>query len=137
MTELEQATRKHPCWISSFLEYTANLPSPERFRKWAAISAIAGTLERRCWIRTGAGKLFPNMFIMLVAPPGVGKDFAINPARELWSNVGKLNIAPSAMTHKGMIDHLADSRVQQQYVDDKGQFVNYHSLLISAYQAMF
>jgi hypothetical protein len=131
MTELEAPTRKHQCWISAYLEYTDNLPSPERFRKWAAISALVGALERRAYIKTGAGELYPNMFILLVAPPGVGKDFAINPARELWSMSNKLNIAPSAMTHKGLIDHLADSNVQQSYVDAQGKFVNYHSVLVS------
>jgi hypothetical protein len=130
-TAKELETRKHPCWITSFLEYTENLPSPERFRKWAAISAIAGALERRCWVKTGAGELYPNMFVLLVAPPGVGKDFAINPARDLWAATQKLNIAPAAMTHKGLVDHLADSHVQQQYIDDKGRFVNYHSILVS------
>jgi hypothetical protein len=131
MTESVAPARKHQCWISAYLEYTDNLPSPERFRKWAAISAISGALERRVYVKTGAGELYPNMFILLVAPPGVGKDFAINPARELWSLTNKLNIAPSAMTHKGMIDHLADSHVQQSYVDKNGKFVNYHSLLVS------
>lgn len=131
MSESALVKRKHPCWITGFLDYTANLPSPERFRKWAAISAIAGALERRCWITTGAGPLYPNMFILLVAPPGVGKDFAINPARDLWAATGKLNIAPSAMTHKGLIDHLAESHVNQQFVDSNGKFVNYHSLLLS------
>lgn len=131
MKELEQAKRTHPCWISSFLEYTDNLPSPERFRKWSAISAIAGALTRQVWVKTGAGKLYPNMFILLVAPPGVGKDFAINPARDLWAATKKLNIAPSAMTHKGLIDHLAESSVNTQQVDEQGKFVNYHSLLLS------
>lgn len=60
-------------WISTFLDYTDGLPSPELFRKWAAIGTVAGALERRVWCSTARSKLYPNLFILLVSSPGVGK----------------------------------------------------------------
>jgi len=122
--------RKHPSWIDAFVEYTKDAPSPHNFRKWAGISAIAGALERRCWIHTAAAKLYPNMFILLVAPPGVGKDFAINPMKDLWNSTGKFNLAPIAMTHKGLVDALSEETAHKQYVQD-GEWNSYHSLLVA------
>lgn len=60
-------------WIECFLEYTKGLPSPEIFRLWAGISTIAGMLERKVWVTTSGGTIYPNIYAVLVAPPAVGK----------------------------------------------------------------
>ena len=106
------------------------MPSPEIFRRWAAVSGVAGALERRCQIRTNGGVLFPNLFVLFVAPPGVGKDQAINPMRELWAATGKFNIAPISMTHKGLIDQLAEESSHKSIIDpETNHYDSYHSLL--------
>lgn len=114
------------------MDYTTGIPAPAIFRKWAAVSAIAGALERRAWIQTAGGILFPNMFILMISNPGVGKDQAINPMRDIWAASGKFNLAPISMTGKGLLDQLADSSSQKQIIDKtKNQWINYHSLLIA------
>lgn len=65
--------RKLDNWIEGFMEYTDHLPSPELFRKWSAIAAVAAALERRCWVHTMGSNLYPSMYIVLVAPPGGGE----------------------------------------------------------------
>ncbi len=78
--------------------------------------------------------MYPNMFILLIAPPGVGKDQAIMPMRELWASTGMFNIAPVSMTHKGLIDMLADPSSQKQFVDKNANppiWHSYHSLLLA------
>lgn len=129
-TVSELNPRKLPCWIESFIEYTNEAPSPEIFRRWSGISAVAGALERRCWVQTTASKLYPNLFILLVAPPGVGKDQAIVPMKELIASTGLFNLAPISMTHKGLIDHLASEACHKQYVDN-GVWESYHSILVA------
>ena len=123
--------RKLTSWIESFLDFTAELSSPEIFRIWSGISTIAGALERRVWSVSNAGVLYPNMFILLVANPGVGKDQAIDPGRDLWAATGKLKVAPVSMSHKGLLDELADPSSQKNYVDKTGEWIKYHSLLIA------
>ncbi len=95
------------------------------------MSALTGALERRAWIQTNASKLYPNLFVLLVAPPGVGKDQVIVPMRELWAETGLFNIAPISMTHKGMIDQLADAQAHKQIENPEGGWLSYHSLLIA------
>lgn len=60
-------------WIDAFIRYTAPLPSPEIFRRWAAISGVAGALERRVFTRLAGRPIYPNLYALMVAPPGVGK----------------------------------------------------------------
>jgi hypothetical protein len=40
-------------------------------RFWSAISALAGALQRRVWIDQGHFHWHPNLFVILVAPPGI------------------------------------------------------------------
>ena len=42
-------------FVSKFLEMTEERPTPEIFRKWAAITTLSGALEKRIWTRTKAG----------------------------------------------------------------------------------
>lgn len=81
-------------------------------------------------MRTNAGDLYPNLFVLFVAPPGVGKDQALIPMRDVWASTGKLNISPISMTGKGMLEELAAPSAQRQYIEG-GNWINYHTLLIA------
>lgn len=74
-------------WISSFLDYTSGLPSPENFRLWAGITAVSGILERRCWVETAQSQIFPNIFTLLVGPPATGK--CLSPDEHILAYNGK------------------------------------------------
>ena len=129
----EQLPRKLHSWTAAFEEYTQLAPSPAIYRKWGAISAVAGALERRVWVRTNSGVLFPNMFIVLVGPPGTGKDPAIDPVRNLWASAGKLSLAPASVTHKGLMDALASDKAMRTFENPaNGTHEVYHSLLLTA-----
>lgn len=119
-----------PCWTSSFVELYKERSTSELFLRWAAVSAVAGALERRVWVRTNAGDLYPNLFVLLVAPPGVGKDQALLPMRDVWASTGKLNISPISMTGKGLLEELAAPSASRQYIEG-GNWINYHTLLIA------
>jgi len=124
--------RKLRSWIDAFLEYTDRRPTPRIFRLWAGLSCVAGALERRVWLTTTADRLYPNLFVLLVSPPGVGKDQAIAVARDFWSACGGLNVAPVAMSHKGLIDQLADDTSRKRIIDTtSGEIQFYHSLLVA------
>ena len=70
-------------WIDTYLKYTKGTPTPSIFRLWSAITAVSGAVERRVWVETGKGKLYPNLYTLLVGPPGSGKSQAIKPVKEL------------------------------------------------------
>lgn len=56
-------------------------------------------LERRCWLLYSGRPLYPNLYAMLVGPPGVGKTMAIVHGREVLEKLGGLTLAPQ-MTSK-------------------------------------
>lgn len=57
-------------WLNNYLAYTSDQESPEMFHLWTGLSVLAGCLGRNLWIDRGYDLLYPNMFVILVAPSG-------------------------------------------------------------------
>ena len=123
-------------FISDFLSMTDSVISPEIHRKWSGISCLAGALERRVWARVGSRLTYPNLYVMLVAPPGSGK-YIIETVGELWHGVLEpgtktkaLRVAPRSMTKASLVDTLA--KCKQLKLLPSGPPLEYHSMLIAA-----
>lgn len=118
-------------WIEQFVEVTEGTSAPERFRLWSAITAVAGALERRVYARTSLGVLYPNLYVMLVAKPGVGKTEAVRPVEQILTQMSKLFVAPESMTKAALVDTLADSHRQIIPTRPGDELYEYHSLFIA------
>lgn len=120
-------------WVTEFLNCTTHLPSPELFRKWAAISAIAGVLERKVWVKTMNMELYPNLYVVLTGPPGVGKTVSTSIIEELWRSLTGLHVAPKSITKPSLIDALNDAKRSATVIDGNGsKYLNFNSLLVNA-----
>lgn len=117
-------------WIDDFMDLTDGLPSPRLFRLWSAITCLAGALERRAWLETAQSNVYPNLFVVLVAPPGVGKTQAINPTEDLWKDTKGLHVMPNNVTKAALIDALAKADCSRTI--DADTFAQYHSIAVPA-----
>lgn len=104
-----QGKRKLESWIESFVSQTSGLNSPEIFRRWTAISTVASALEQKVWLKT-TRPLYPNMYIMLVAHPGVGKTRTINEGRHYVQDLPEFHLAPISMTFASLVDSLVKAK---------------------------
>jgi hypothetical protein len=123
-------TRKLPCFIESFSAATAGLPSPEIFRRWSAIGVVGALLERRCWTASAMSVVFPNTYILLVAPPGVGKSMAIREAQHIVERTRKVSVAPDDVTKASLIDALAASH--RVFTVPPKFMTEFHSMFVGA-----
>lgn len=96
------------------MEYLSPVEIPETFKRWAGTVLVSGALERRVWAWGRGFKIHPNLFTLLIAPPGVGKNVAIDPVNELWSATGKLNVLPNRSTCAAFLEASASF---PQYVE--------------------
>lgn len=69
-----------------WLAYTDGLSSPNSFRKWGWIYLIGASLQRRVWLSANHLRCFPNMYIILVGNPGVGKGLVIREVSSFLSH---------------------------------------------------
>lgn len=49
---------------------------------------------------------FPNLYALLVGPPGVGKTDALRRTRDMWNSLPELHVAPSSVSRASLIDSL-------------------------------
>lgn len=117
-------------WLHSFIEYTDGSTSPDAFRLWAAIATVAGALERRVWVETQRGQVFPNLYTLLIAPPGIGKSVAIKNVTDLWLSVRELRVAPDSVTKAALVDAVKDS--SKRAILSPTSILSYASLLVAS-----
>ena len=122
--------RRLQSWISGFEVYTESLGSPELFRRWGAISCVAGALEKKCWIVSRGSKLYPNFYTFLIAPPGVGKSIVLGEVERFWRSLPNHHVAPVSLTKAALIDALHDAKRQIVRHGLVPPFVEFNSLLL-------
>jgi len=125
-------TRKFPSWIDAFCDFTDGLGAPLIFRRWCAIAAVAGALERKVWVRTRGSELYPNMYAFLVGAPGVGKSISLKLTEQLWSDLPDHHIAPVSTTKAALIDALADAKRRIIRPGLTPPYIEFNSLLVPA-----
>lgn len=124
------ASRRLPSWIDAFESHSEGSSSPLLFRRWAAITCLAGALERKLWVRTLGSNLYPNLYVCFVAPPGVGKTVAITFAENLWRGLPDHHVAPTSVTKAALIDALNDASRKIIRPAEQPPYVEFNSLLV-------
>jgi len=104
--------RKCESWVESFIEHTSGLEASELYRKWAAITAIAATLEQKVWVDTGSGSpLYPNLYTFLIGEPGIGKSRSIMAASRLIRDaLPEVHFGATSMTRASLSDHMNEAK---------------------------
>lgn len=122
-----------PSWIAGFTQFTERMQSPFLHRKWAAISAVAGALERKVWIRSQGEEVYPNLYIFLVGPAGAGKTRPLMTCWRLWNALESHNVAEISLTKAALVDNLKEKyRKVAIKIDDKWEEHTFNSLLVAA-----
>jgi hypothetical protein len=65
-----------------WMRYMKDITSPESFIRFGYYYMIAAALQRRVWTGPEHQPLFPNMYVILVGDPGVGKGLVIKQVAE-------------------------------------------------------
>lgn len=94
--------------IYDYMKYTDRQESPGSFHFWSIVSVLASVIERRAWISRGMYKLFPNMFIIVVAPSGrCRKSRAISLAVELAETFDWFHLLPDKASPEALIESMS------------------------------
>jgi hypothetical protein len=88
---------------------------PDNFVTWSALSFIGAALKNNVFFEIGTYTLYPNMFVVLVSPPGIGKGTAMDIV-ESMNNENKLNKIVNTLndriTAEKIIEQIADGWAQ-------------------------
>ena len=105
--------RHHSNFIKAFTEYHKDGFVPDQFYVWSAISLVATVLERKVWTPWVHGNVYPNMFIFLVAKPGMGKSSAMKKSYKMMQKMNKdygtfVRMLPNKVTEPKLLDLMRD-----------------------------
>lgn len=89
-------------WILSYLKMVEGTEPPQRFHLWSAITVISAMLARKCIVKLGPELIFPNLYTVLIGPPGVRKGTAIKYCVDLVNEVDAATMAPDAVTKEAL-----------------------------------
>lgn len=86
------------------MEYCETGEAPRYMYFWVGVSTIAGALRRRVWLDQKMFRWHCNMYIILVAPPGiVSKSTTAELGMELLRQVPGVKFGPSVVTWQSLV----------------------------------
>lgn len=94
-------------WLEELLLATADSESPLRFKLWASLFAVGVATRRRISLRMkGILDLYPNLYILLIAESGLGKQFPITMASKLLRESGVARVISGRNSIEAIIETL-------------------------------
>ena len=110
-------------WLTDYMKTVdAVSEAPSRYTMWAGISVMSATLKNNIWLNYRQFKVYPNLYIALVGPPGVGKGEAIHPAHQLAKDKLLVNYMSDRITAPRIIEKLFHGFTQTTQVKN-GQVI--------------
>ncbi len=94
-------------WLETYLSRV--IPTSEsdpRYHLWAGATIISSVLKRNAFLQRNY-KLYPNLYVVLVGPPGCGKGAALNPAFEIVKACGIINTLTDRLTVPYIIERVS------------------------------
>lgn len=108
--------RHHSDWLAAFMEYASYGEAPKHMYFWSGVSAIAGALRRKVWIDQAYFRWHCNMYVVLVAPPGiVSKSTTAGIAMNLLRQVPGIKFGPDVVTWPALVGAFAEATEGFEY----------------------
>lgn len=101
--------RNFESFLTTYHEYAQDGFTPPEFHFWSGVSILAGAMERKCYLPFNNGyRVYPNMYVLLVADPGIGKSAAGRKAvTDLLMILDDVNCVPSQNSEAKLIELLS------------------------------
>lgn len=102
-------SRHYPDWIDAFVQtFDAKTEAPARLLFWTAVATIGGALTRRVFIDEVIFKLYPNWYVVFVAPPGiVTKSTTISFGTNILREMDNIYLSADNTTYPAFVQDLA------------------------------
>ncbi len=99
-------------FLEDYSEYSSGNEAPPEFHLWSGLCALAACCGPNLWMDMGgAGNIQPNLYVLLVGPPGIkkstAKDISRDLLRKIHTNKHKVPIAPDSSSKEAFVDFLS------------------------------
>jgi len=95
-------------WLGRYVEFTRGHEAPILFHFWNGVSVLGATLSRRVFFEKHYYRVYPNHYVVLVAPTGkCKKSTALNIAVGVLRDSNVIEILSEKGTPEGILDVMA------------------------------
>lgn len=102
-------------WITAYKAYTYELEAPDEYHTWVGLNVLAGAIRRNVWFDMSYFILYPNLYVVLVSPPGVGtKSTAMGVGKKILATIPNIKTSSDSVSRKQLIVDLRNSKVGNQ-----------------------
>jgi len=94
-------------WLTDYAEYAKDDFCPDKFHFWTGISVIATALERKVWSVIDNVTFYPNLYVLLIGRPGVGKSKATSLGVGLLRKLDDINFVAAHNSEASLVKQAA------------------------------
>lgn len=95
-------------WVKEYTKFVSEATeSPTVYHFWSACAIIGASLKRNVWLPRGTWKIYPNLYVVLVGRPGIGKGAALNPAISIMKEAKTANIMSDRITIEYVLETMS------------------------------
>lgn len=124
--------RENNDWLTAFVEHAKWGEAPTYMYFWVGVATIAAALRRKVWIDMGDFSWYPNLYTLIVAPPGVvakstTADLGIT---HILKQLPGIHFGPATLTWQALYDAFAE--VGEEFPLPSGEMATQFPLIINS-----
>ena len=105
--------RTYSNWLKGYMNYVKDTESPQAFWMWSGIFTLASALQRRVWLPFGLDNIYPNLYVLFVAPPAIcRKGLPVSQAKKMLKEVG-FKVSVDSTSKRALTKELAKAANEQ------------------------
>lgn len=94
------------------MAFTSGTEVPDNYHLWSGIYALSAVVNRQVWLNMGLYTLYPNLYVVLLGPPGNGKSLAMDTSQVLVEDIGGITVSGDAQTKESLCQMMAKECVK-------------------------
>jgi hypothetical protein len=118
-------------FLQDYREYCKELEVPAAFHTFCSLVGLAALTRRRVWTYKGEYiRIYPNLYVVLVGPPGCGKNVAMEIVEDLLDR-NKIALSAESVTREKLIMDINEQQAVLPFLPatDKYSIVSPYTIL--------
>ena len=106
-------------FLQNYTLWNSGTEVPEQYYFWSGLSTLAALMNGQVWIHMGRFQIFPNLYVVLIGPPGNGKTSALRRAEHLTRSFSDISLSAQSETAEGLVRFMRDQCIKTVELDGK------------------
>jgi hypothetical protein len=120
-------------WVDVLVSNYEESEAPPKFYYWSALAAISAVMKKKTWLERHTYKLYPNIYVFLVAGSGMRKGIPITVVKKIVRGADEARI----ITGRGSIQRVLQDLGKAKTLQNGGMIKEAQAFMISGELAAF